>query len=104
MALTWPGWFGAALVVMPDVSSAVSWLRNSGLVFVVGCGFCGGADILNVGFPVVCPGPGGGSEWAITTSIIAPLLSSTSSIVRRGTSLRVTITPATVTKRIGWFL
>lgn len=105
MALMWLVWFGGALVVVPDVSSAVSLLRNSGLESLPSWAFAGCADGLDVGFVVVLSDPGaGGSEWDITTSIIAPLLSSNSRIVLRGTSLRVTIMPATVTKRIGWFL
>ena len=38
-----------------------------------------------------------------STSTVAPVLSSSVRIVRRGTSVLATITPTTQTKRIGWF-
>lgn len=45
-----------------------------------------------------------GSDCKTQTSIVAPLLSSSVRIVRLVISVRATMTPTTLTKRIGWFL
>lgn len=45
-----------------------------------------------------------GSDCKTQTSIVAPLLSSSVMIVRLVISVRATMTPTTLTKRIGWFL
>lgn len=45
-----------------------------------------------------------GSDCKTQTSTVAPLLSSSVKIVRLVISVRATITPTTLTKRIGWFL
>lgn len=45
-----------------------------------------------------------GSDCRTQTSMLAPLPSSSVTMVRLVISVRATITPTTLTKRIGWFL